>query len=35
MSLQIAATQNIHNPVVMSAMLDTESEMNIDFMNEK
>ena len=35
MSLQIAATQNIHNPVVMSSMLDTESEMNIDFMNEK
>jgi len=34
MSLQIAATQNIQNPVVMSAMLDTEAELSIDFMNE-
>lgn len=34
MSLQIAATQNIQNPVVMSSMLDTESELNIDFINE-
>lgn len=35
MSLQIAATQNINNPVVMSAMLDCESELNIDFMNDR
>lgn len=35
MSLQIAATQNLQNPIVMSAALDAESEMSIDFMNEK
>ena len=35
MSLQVAATQNIQNPVVMSAMLEDEAEMNIDFMNDK
>lgn len=33
-SLQIAATQNIQNPIVMSALLDADSEI-IDFMNEK
>ena len=35
MSFQIAATQNINNPVVMSAMLDSESELKIDFMNDQ
>ncbi len=35
MSLQIAATQNSQNPVVMAAMLDAESEISIDFVNEK
>lgn len=35
MSLQIAATQNLQNPIVMSAALDAESEMSIDFMNDK
>jgi ryanodine receptor 2 len=35
MSLQVAATQNIQNPIVMSAMLEADSEMSIDFMNDK
>lgn len=35
MSLQIAATQNIQNPIVMSSMLEAESEMGIDFMNDR
>jgi hypothetical protein len=35
MSLQIAATQNIQNPIVGSAILDAEAELAIDFMNEK
>ena len=35
MSFQIAATQNINNPIVMSAMLDAESELKIDFMNDQ
>ncbi len=35
MSLQITATQNSQNPVVMAAMLDAESEISIDFVNEK
>ena len=35
MSLQIGATQNGQNPVVMAAMLDAESEISIDFVNEK
>ena len=34
MSLQIGATQNGQNPVVMAAMLDAESEISIDFVNE-
>lgn len=33
MSLQIAATQNVQNPIVMAAALDAESEMSIDFLN--
>ena len=33
MSLQIASNQNGQNPVVMSAALDAESEMSIDFLN--
>ena len=35
MSLQIAATQNLQNPIVMASLLDAESELAIDFMNEK
>ena len=35
MSLQIAATQNIQNPIVGSAIVDAEAELAIDFMNEK
>jgi ryanodine receptor 2 len=35
MSLQVTATQNVQNPIVMSAMLESDSEMSIDFMAEK
>jgi ryanodine receptor 2 len=35
MSLQVAATQNMQNPIVMSAMLDVESELSLNFTNEK
>ena len=34
-SLQIAYTQNVQNPIVSAAMLDAETEMGIDFMNDK
>lgn len=34
MSLQIAATQNLQNPIVTSSLLDVENELGIDFMNE-
>lgn len=34
MSLQIAATQNLQNPIVASSMLDVEQEIGIDFMND-
>ena len=35
MSLQIAYTQNVQNPIVASAMLEAETDMGIDFMNDK
>lgn len=35
MSLQIAATQNAQNPIVVSAVLDAESDNSIDFLNNK
>jgi ryanodine receptor 2 len=35
MSLQIAATQNSQSPIVLSSILDAESENNIDFLNNR
>jgi ryanodine receptor 2 len=35
MSLQVAATQNVQNPIVMSSMLEADSEGGIDFINDR
>ena len=34
-SLQVAATQNEQNPIVLSAVLDAETDNSIDFLNNK
>ena len=34
-SLQVAATQNSQNPIIVSAVLDAETDNSIDFLNNK
>ena len=34
-SLQVAATQNEQNPIILSAVLDAETDNSIDFLNNK